>query len=61
MIPGDRIPELRRRIDLPTLVRYAGASGDFNRVHYDEAYTRAAGLDGVIGHGWLALALVSQP
>jgi acyl dehydratase len=60
VIVGERIPELRRRIDLPTLVRYAGASGDFNRIHYDEAYAREAGLDGIIGHGMLAMALVGQ-
>jgi acyl dehydratase len=57
---GDRVPELSRRIDLPTLVRYAGASGDFNPIHYDESYAEAAGLDGVIGHGMLAMALVSE-
>jgi acyl dehydratase len=60
MMTGERIPELRRRIDLQTLVRYAGASGDFNPIHYDEGYAAAAGLDGVIGHGMLALALVSE-
>ena len=60
MTVGERIPELRRRIDLPTLVRYAGASGDFNRIHFDEAYAREAGLDGIIGHGMLAMALVGQ-
>jgi acyl dehydratase len=57
---GDRLPELRRPIDLPTLVRYAGASGDFNPIHYDATYARAAGLPSVIGHGALAMALVSQ-
>jgi acyl dehydratase len=57
---GDRIPELSRRIDLPILVRYAGASGDFNPIHYDESYARAAGLDGVIGQGMLAMGLVSE-
>jgi len=57
---GDRIPDLHRRIDLPMLVRYAGASGDFNPIHYDEVFAREAGLDGVIGHGMLGLALVSQ-
>jgi acyl dehydratase len=60
MTAGDAIPRLQRRIDLQTLVRYAGASGDFNPIHYDERYALAAGLDGVIGHGQLALALVSQ-
>lgn len=56
---GDQIPTLHRELDLETLVRYAGASGDFNRIHYDAEYARAAaGLDGVIGHGLLAMALV---
>lgn len=57
---GDTLPELGRSIDLPTLVRYAGASGDFNPIHYDEEYATAAGLDSVIGHGMLAMALVSE-
>jgi acyl dehydratase len=60
MIAGQRIPELHRRIDLQTLVRYAGASGDFNPIHYDAQYAAAAGLPGVIGHGMLAMALVSE-
>ena len=60
MIVGERLPTLRRSIELRTLVRYAGASGDFNPIHYDEAYAVAAGLDGVIGHGMLAMALVSE-
>ena len=60
MRPGDQIPELQRRIDLEWLVRYAGASGDFNPIHYDEQSAVAAGLDGVIGHGQLAMALVSE-
>ena len=56
---GDQLPVLHRDIDLATLVRYAGASGDFNPIHFDETYARAAGLDGVIGHGMLAMGLVS--
>jgi acyl dehydratase len=60
MTTREQIPELRRRIDLETLVRYAGASGDFNPIHYDDEYATAAGLDGVIGHGMLAMALVSE-
>ncbi len=56
---GDQTPPLHCSLDLETLVRYAGASGDFNRIHYDAEYARAAaGLDGVIGHGLLAMALV---
>ena len=57
---GDQLPQLHRLIDLSALVRYAGASGDFNPIHFDEAHARAAGLDGVVGQGMLALGLVSQ-
>jgi acyl dehydratase len=57
---GDRLPEVHCTIDLATLVRYAGASGDFNPIHYDESYARKAGLDGIIGHGMLAMALVGR-
>jgi acyl dehydratase len=60
MIVGERIPSLSRRIELSTLVRYAGASTDFNPIHYDESYARTAGLEGVIGHGMLAMGLVSE-
>jgi acyl dehydratase len=60
MMTGERIPDLHRQINLQTLVRYAGASGDFNPIHYDEQYALAAGLEGVIGHGALAMALVSE-
>ena len=34
-----------------TLVRYAGASGDFNPIHYRDRAAREAGMDGVIAHG----------
>jgi acyl dehydratase len=57
---GDKVPPLSRRIELATLVRYAGASTDFNPIHYDESYARSAGLPGVIGHGMLAMGLVSE-
>jgi acyl dehydratase len=57
---GDQLPPLHRLIDLSLLVRYAGASGDFNPIHFDEAHARSAGLDAVVGQGMLALGLVSQ-
>lgn len=44
---------------LPTdlqLRQYAEASGDFNPIHLDDAYARAAGLDGVIAQGMLTMA-----
>jgi acyl dehydratase len=37
------------------LVRYAGASGDFNPIHYNDAAASALGLPGVIAHGMLTM------
>jgi acyl dehydratase len=38
-------------VDLADFVRYAGASGDFNRLHYDAEHAREAGFDGVFAQG----------
>jgi acyl dehydratase len=53
---GTELPEQAlpvRRIDL---VRYAGASGDFNVIHWNERVARAVGLPDVIAHGMLTMA-----
>jgi acyl dehydratase len=42
------------------LARYAGASGDFNRIHYDHPFAVEKGLPGVIAHGNLTLALTAS-
>ena len=42
------------------LVKYAGASGDFNPIHYDKDFAQQAGLEGVIAHGMLTMAFVGQ-
>jgi acyl dehydratase len=42
------------------LVRYAGASGDFNPIHHDETFARAAGYPTVFGHGMLTAGLVAK-
>ena len=43
------------------LVRYAGASDDYNRIHYDQAYaSQEAGLGGVIAHGMLTMAFMGS-
>lgn len=41
-------------------VRYAGASGDFNPLHYDDDYARRAGHDGVFGQGMYLAGVVSR-
>jgi len=58
---GDRIPPLTKDpIDQIQLVRYAGASGDFNPLHFDPSIGEAAGLGGVIAHGMLIMAFVGE-
>jgi acyl dehydratase len=42
------------------LVKYAGASGDFNRIHYDDPFAREAGFPSVIAHGMLSMAFLGQ-
>jgi acyl dehydratase len=42
------------------IVKYAGAGGDFNPVHCDEEFARAAGLPSVFSHGLLSAGLVGQ-
>ena len=46
-------------IDRARLVRYAGASGDFNPIHYNERFAREVGLDGVIAHGMATMGLAA--
>jgi acyl dehydratase len=41
-------------------VRYAGASGDFNPIHYDERFARSVGLPGTILHGLWSMAQVAR-
>lgn len=42
------------------LVRYAGASGDFNPIHHDEGFARSAGLPSVMAHGMLSAGLLGS-
>ena len=42
------------------LVRYAGASGDFNPIHYSDHFATALGMDSVIGHGMLTMGLAMR-
>jgi len=54
------IPELRVTPDRFLTYRYAGASGDFNPIHIDEAYARDVGLPGRILHGLWSMAQVAR-
>ncbi len=57
---GDEIPELVKRPTTQQLVQYAGASGDFYQIHYDQDFARSVGLPGVILHGLLKAAYLGQ-
>src|SRR3989475_12478474 len=58
---GDELPRLvKGPIEQIQLTRYAGASGDFNPIHQDEAFARAAGMGGVFAHGMLSMGFVAQ-
>lgn len=47
--------ELRVPFTRQQLVRYAGASGDFNQIHFSDHFATALGLDSVIAHGMLTM------
>ena len=53
---GLRTVELSRA----SLVRYAGASGDFNPIHWNERLAQSVGLSGVIAHGMLTMGTAVQ-
>ncbi len=55
-VVGDQLPPLTVRITRADLVRYAGASTDFNPIHWSDRYAAQAGLPSVIGHGMLTMA-----
>jgi len=58
---GDVIGPLEKApITTRQLVMYAGASGDFNAIHYDEPFARAAGFPSVIAHGMLSMAFFGE-
>lgn len=57
---GDTLPPLQLQVPRVQLVRYAGASGDFNAIHWNERVATAVGLPGVIVHGMLTMALAGR-
>ncbi|MDO8733047.1 MAG: MaoC family dehydratase [Actinomycetota bacterium] len=53
---GTELPEAEYTVDRLTLVKYAGASGDFNTIHWNERIALEVGLPNVIAHGMLTMA-----
>jgi hypothetical protein len=60
MQAGDALETQRYDVTRADLVAYAGASGDHNPIHQDEAVATAVGLPGVIAHGMFTLALAAR-
>jgi acyl dehydratase len=57
---GDTLPEQTYTVTRADLVRYAGASGDFNPIHWSDRVATSVGLPGVIAHGMYTLALAAR-
>lgn len=58
---GDKLPQIvKDPVTKVQLVMYAGASGDYNTIHFDEETARSRGLKGVIAHGMLSMAFLGQ-
>ena len=57
---GTVLPEQVYQVTRADLVRYAGASGDFNPIHWNERVATSVGLPGVIAHGMFTMALAGR-
>ena len=57
---GTELPPLELRVTRADLVRYAGASGDLNPIHWSDRVATSVGLPGVIAHGMLTMALAGR-
>ena len=57
---GDVVAERSVHLTREALVRYAGASGDFNPIHYRDDVAAAVGLPGVLAHGMLTMGVAVE-
>lgn len=57
---GAEIPSRQFQVTRADLIRYAGASGDFNPIHWNERIAKSVGLPDVIGHGMFTMALAGR-
>ncbi|WP_204044596.1 MaoC family dehydratase [Acrocarpospora phusangensis] len=53
---GQEIPAVEYQVRRVNLVMYAGASGDFNPIHWNERFAKSVGLPDVIAHGMFTMA-----
>ena len=57
---GEPLPTIEKEIDQDRIDRWAKLSGDFNRLHVDEAYARNTPFKGTIAHGPISLAFLNE-
>jgi acyl dehydratase len=57
---GTEVPAQEYVVTRSDLVRYAGASGDFNPIHWNQRFATSVGLPDVIAHGMLTMALAGR-
>lgn len=57
---GEELAPRTYRVTRADLVRYAGASGDFNPIHWNDRFAKSVGLPGVIAHGMFTMALAGR-
>lgn len=57
---GEVVAERDMVFTRDSLVRYAGASGDFNPIHYNDVFAHSVGLPGVIAHGMLTMGAAAS-
>jgi acyl dehydratase len=57
---GDEGPSRTHTLTRTDLVRYAGASGDYNPMHHDEVKAQAAGMPSVFGHGMFSMGFLGS-
>jgi acyl dehydratase len=58
---GTELPTLTQEVQLTNSVQYAGASGDYNPLHYDEEFAgKVSPTGGIIAHGMYSMGLASR-
>jgi acyl dehydratase len=60
VVAGTELPPASYQVTRLSLVKYCGAAGDFNVIHWNERIARSVGLPNVIAHGMLTMALAGR-
>jgi len=60
VVPGAELPTVTYPVTRLSLVKYCGASGDFNVIHWNERVARSVGLPNVIAHGMFTMAQAAR-